>query len=69
MPLIKVAGVPEHFNTPWQLAIDKGIFEKHGIEVEKAFPLFIFLLSPSSSHFLPLFFIIYSYFRRVLNFN
>lgn len=33
-PIIRVGGVPEHFNYPWQMAIDRCIFEKHGVEVE-----------------------------------
>jgi len=31
---LRVGGVPEHFNLPWHLAIEKKIFEKHGVEVE-----------------------------------
>jgi len=31
---IRVGGVPEHFNLPWHLAIENGLFEKEGIEVE-----------------------------------
>lgn len=27
-------GVPEHFNFPFQLAEERGIFEKHGVDVE-----------------------------------
>lgn len=30
---IRIAGVPEHFNLPWHLAIEKGIFEQAGIQV------------------------------------
>lgn len=29
----KVGGVPEHFNLPWHQAIEKGIFESHGVSV------------------------------------
>ena len=29
-----VAGVPEHFNLPWHLAIETGAFERVGVEVE-----------------------------------
>lgn len=29
-----MGGVPEHFNLPWHLAIENGLFEKEGIEVE-----------------------------------
>jgi sulfonate transport system substrate-binding protein len=32
-PLV-VAGVPEHFNLPWHLAIESGAFTKRGIELE-----------------------------------
>lgn len=31
---IKIAGVPEHFNFPWHLCIDNGIFEKAGIDLQ-----------------------------------
>ena len=31
---IRVGGVPEHFNLPWHLAMENGLFEKEGIEVE-----------------------------------
>lgn len=31
---IKVAGVPEHFNLPWHLAIKNKLFESQGVEVE-----------------------------------
>jgi len=31
---IKVGGVPEHFNLPWHLCIEKKLFEKEGIQVE-----------------------------------
>jgi len=30
----KVGGVPEHFNYPWHLGIERGIFEKHGVRIE-----------------------------------
>ena len=33
LPKIKVAGVPEHFNTPWSLAKENGIFRKLGVGV------------------------------------
>lgn len=29
-----MGGVPEHFNLPWHLAIENGLFEKEGIEIE-----------------------------------
>lgn len=31
---IKVGGVPEHFNLPWHLAIENGVFDSVGIQVE-----------------------------------
>eukprot|EP01120_Amphizonella_sp_Union-15-10_P012362 TRINITY_DN5475_c0_g1_i1.p1 TRINITY_DN5475_c0_g1~~TRINITY_DN5475_c0_g1_i1.p1 ORF type:complete len:571 (+),score=91.23 TRINITY_DN5475_c0_g1_i1:42-1754(+) len=31
---IRVGGVPEHFNYPWHIAIERGIFEKHNVKVE-----------------------------------
>ncbi len=31
---IRIGGVPEHFNLPWHLAIEKGKFKALGIEVE-----------------------------------
>ena len=34
MTTIKVAGVPEHFNLPWYLAIEKGDFEKSSIDLQ-----------------------------------
>lgn len=34
-----VGGVPEHFNSPWHLGIQKGIFAKHKVEIEfKEYP-------------------------------
>ena len=30
---IRIAGVPEHFNLPWHMAIEEGAFEDRGIEV------------------------------------
>lgn len=32
--VIKIGGVPEHFNLPWQLALEKGLFEELGLHVE-----------------------------------
>eukprot|EP00045_Choanoeca_perplexa_P008267 m.76298 g.76298 ORF g.76298 m.76298 type:complete len:585 (-) comp14423_c0_seq1:139-1893(-) len=32
-PLV-VGGVPEHFNYPWFIAQERGLFKKHGVEVE-----------------------------------
>ena len=34
MKTIKIAGVPEHFNFPWQLCIDNGEFEVEGIDLQ-----------------------------------
>ena len=34
MKKIKIAGVPEHFNLPWHLAIEDGAFENRGIDLE-----------------------------------
>ncbi|MCS6794644.1 MAG: substrate-binding domain-containing protein [Raineya sp.] len=31
---LKIGGVPEHFNLPWQLAIEEGLFEKAGIHLQ-----------------------------------
>jgi sulfonate transport system substrate-binding protein len=31
---LRVGGVPEHFNLPWHLAIERGLFTKNGVEVE-----------------------------------
>lgn len=31
---VRCSGVPEHFNLPWRLAIEQGLFEKQGIEVQ-----------------------------------
>lgn len=39
MKKVIVGGVPEHFNFPWNLAIEEGLFEKEGIVLEwKDFP-------------------------------
>ena len=32
--ILRVGGVPEHFNEPWQIALEKKLFEKQGIEVQ-----------------------------------
>jgi ABC-type nitrate/sulfonate/bicarbonate transport system substrate-binding protein len=32
--LIKIVGVPEHFNLPWHMAIEEGSFENRGIDLE-----------------------------------
>ncbi len=34
MKKIRVCGVPEHFNLPWQLAIEMGTFTAEGIDLE-----------------------------------
>jgi len=34
MKTIKIAGVPEHFNFPWHLCIDNGIFLNAGIDLQ-----------------------------------
>ncbi|RMB60583.1 ABC transporter substrate-binding protein [Dokdonia sinensis] len=34
MTTIRVGGVPEHFNLPWHLAIEDGMFEAQGINLE-----------------------------------
>ncbi|RBN51426.1 substrate-binding domain-containing protein [Flavobacterium psychrolimnae] len=34
MKTIKIAGVPEHFNLPWHLAIENGDFEKENINLQ-----------------------------------
>lgn len=34
MKTIKIAGVPEHFNMPWHLAINSGAFQAKGIDLQ-----------------------------------
>jgi ABC-type nitrate/sulfonate/bicarbonate transport system substrate-binding protein len=34
MQTIKVVGVPEHFNYPWQQALEKGLFAQSGIDLQ-----------------------------------
>jgi hypothetical protein len=34
LPLLRVTGVPEHFNYPWNLAIKEKRFEAAGLRVE-----------------------------------
>lgn len=34
MTTIKIAGVPEHFNLPWHIAIDNKAFEKQNIDLQ-----------------------------------
>ncbi|MGB3590543.1 MAG: ABC transporter substrate-binding protein [Nonlabens sp.] len=33
LPVIHIGGVPEHFNLPWQLAIEDRAFEKAGVDL------------------------------------
>ncbi|MGB5370485.1 MAG: ABC transporter substrate-binding protein, partial [Flavobacteriaceae bacterium] len=33
MKKIKITGVPEHFNFPWQMAIEEGAFSQRGIDL------------------------------------
>ena len=33
MKTVKVGGVPEHFNLPWHLCIDDGIFQENGLDI------------------------------------
>ena len=32
--VMRVAGVPEHFNEPWQIAFEEKLFEKKGVDVQ-----------------------------------
>ena len=34
MKSLKIAGVPEHFNLPWQLAIENNKFHEVGIDLQ-----------------------------------
>ncbi|HLW62303.1 MAG TPA: substrate-binding domain-containing protein [Flavobacterium sp.] len=34
MKTIRIAGVPEHFNFPWQLTADEGLFDEAGMNVQ-----------------------------------
>lgn len=34
MKTLRVGGVPEHFNTPWHLGIEEGLFEKSGLSID-----------------------------------
>lgn len=34
MKTVRIIGVPEHFNFPWQLTIDEGLFHQAGIDVQ-----------------------------------
>jgi cyclopropane fatty-acyl-phospholipid synthase-like methyltransferase len=33
-PVLRVAGVPEHFNEPWKIASEENLFKEQGIEIE-----------------------------------
>ena len=34
LPTVRIGGVPEHFNYPFKMAQEKGLYEKHGVNVE-----------------------------------
>ncbi len=34
MTKLRIAGVPEHFNLPWHLALEDGAFKAHGVDLE-----------------------------------
>jgi len=34
MKLVRIIGVPEHFNLPWHMAIEEGAFEDRGIDLQ-----------------------------------
>src|SRR5690606_15855007 len=34
MKTVRIIGVPEHFNFPWQLTTDEGMFNESGIDVQ-----------------------------------
>ncbi len=34
MKHVRIVGVPEHFNLPWHMAIEEGVFEERGIVLE-----------------------------------
>ncbi|WP_411030642.1 substrate-binding domain-containing protein [Spongiimicrobium sp. 3-5] len=34
MKIVKIIGVPEHFNLPWHMAIEEGAFEERGIKLQ-----------------------------------
>ena len=34
MKTVRIIGVPEHFNYPWQLAINEGIFHEKGLDLQ-----------------------------------
>ena len=34
IPTLRIGGVPEHFNLPWHMAIEEGLFLKEGVNVE-----------------------------------
>src|SRR3569833_2367387 len=35
MEKVRIGGVPEHFNLPWNLAVEEGLFSKQGIDLER----------------------------------
>ena len=39
---LRVAGVPEHFNFPWHMARERGLFAEEGVEVCLWFLVFVF---------------------------
>lgn len=34
MKTVRIVGVPEHFNFPWQLSLNEGLFDEAGIDVQ-----------------------------------
>lgn len=34
IPTLRIGGVPEHFNLPWHMALEEGLFLKEGVHVE-----------------------------------
>jgi len=34
IPILRVAGVPEHFNEPWQIGLEENLFLKQGINIQ-----------------------------------
>jgi len=34
IPTLRIGGVPEHFNLPWHMALEEGMFLKENIHVE-----------------------------------
>ncbi len=50
MAQIRVGGVPEHFNLPWQMASERGLFDKHGVKA--CFSIYFFGFSQVQTHLL-----------------